>query len=335
MDIQDEQEIKDYIEEQKESDPIAQLNTLAWEVWLWKEKEEWDEGPHLFDWLKNDEKLMQYAELQMQYAELSAKKEIETGDNKLSLWEQIKMEVYRIKIELLEMRLSATCPYFKDFQTFLERMKEKKDVGRNTETNSIIEPNYEDQDNPYQEISPEIDDCDLEEIAHLGSNWQNRGRWEKLVVDKEARKKFLFPDWLPTTKEEMESKYLVTIKVPILDWQWNTQEKELQVHKKLANSYIAVFKELVSNWIKVDGRVTWAYCWRKIRRWNSMSEHSYWTAIDVNWSYNWGVYGRTDQNSIYYNNQTTVEIFKKYWFAWWWDRSERSDDPMHFTYMWW
>lgn len=334
MDIQDEQEIKDYIEEQKENDPIAQLNTLAWEVWLWKEKEEWDEGPHLFDWLKNDEKLMQYAELQMQYAELSARKEIETGDNKLSLWEQIKMEVYKIKIELLEMRLSATCPYFKDFQTFLEWMKQRKDVGRNTETNTIIEPDYEDPDTPYPEIPPEIDDSDVEEIAHFASNWQTRRKWEKLVVDKEERKKFLFPDWLPKTKEEMESKYLVTIKVPILDWQWNTQEKELQVHKKLANSYIAVFKELVSNWIKVDGSVTWAYCRRKMRKWSKMSEHSYWTAIDINWSYNWGVYGKTDPNSIYYNNQTTVEIFKKYWFAWWWDRSDNYDDPMHFTYMW-
>ena len=315
MNEQEQTEVKEYIAEKNEENPAAQLKNLAWEVWLWKEKKEWDDGPHLFEWLKNDEKLLKYAELKMK-------------EDDLKWWEKFKME-------LLELRLSITCSYFKDFQTFLDRMKHKNDVGRNTETNSIIEPNYEDPDNPYKEVPQNIDDTDLEQIAHLWSNWQNRGRWEKLVVDKEARKRFLFPDWLPKTKEEMESKYLVKITVPILDGDWNTKEKELQVHKKLANSYIAVFKELVSNWIKVDGNVTGAYCWRKIRRWNSMSEHSYWTAIDINWSYNWGVYGRTDKNSIYYNNQTTVEIFKKYWFARWWDWSAQADDPMHFTYMWW
>lgn len=320
MDIQE--QVEEYIEQkEKENNPIVQLEDLAWEVWLWKEKKEWDDGPHLFGWLKNDKKLLQYAELSLKQVDLKSH-----GED-LKWWDKVKME-------LLSLRLSITCSYFKDFQTFLDRMKQKKDVGRNTETNSIIEPNYDDPDNPYPEISPEIDDLDVEEIAHLWSNWQNRRRWEKLDVDKEARIKFLFPEWLPKTQEEMESKYLTTITVPILDGEWNTKEKELQVHKKLANSYIAVFKELVSNWVKVDGSVTWAYCRRKMRKWSKMSEHSYWTAIDINWSYNWGVYGKTDPNSIYYNNQTTVEIFKKYWFAWWWDRSNNYDDPMHFTYMW-
>lgn len=327
MNENEQKEIEWYIAEKNEENPVAQLENLAWEVWLWKEKKEWDDGLHLFEWLKNDEKLMKYAELYLKYAELEMKGEKVRDRDKF-------------KLELLWLRLSITCSYFKDFQTFLERMKQKKDVGRNTETNSIIEPNYEDPDNPYPEISPDINDSDLEQIAHLWSNWQTRGRWEKLIVDKEERKRFLFPDWLPKTKEEMESKYLVTIKVPFIDWQWNTQEKELQVHKKLANSYIAVFKELVSNWVKVDGSVTWAYCRRKMRKWSKMSEHSYWTAIDVNWSYNWWIYGKTDKNSIYYNNQATVEIFKKYWFARWWDwkneedPSKNRDDPMHFTYMW-
>ena len=54
--------------------------------------------------------------------------------------------------------------------------------------------------------------------------------------------------------------------------------------------------------------------WRKMRRGKSMSEHSYWSAIDINWNVNWWVYGKTDENSELFNSQKTVEIFKKYWF---------------------
>ena len=294
---------------------------------LWQEKKENDDGPKLFEWLKNDEKLLKYAELQMKVneAELKANAKVE----RLSFWEKLKLEVDKAKMELLG---SITCPYFKDFQDFLERLKHRDDVGWNTETNTMIMPDYSwESDQPFTNIALEIDESDVAEIAHLWCpNWQNRSRWEKLEVNKEQRIKFLFPEWLPKNKNEMESKYLTTITVSILDEQWNIQNKELQVHKKLAKNYEAVFKELLANWVKVDAKATWAYCWRKIRRGNKLSEHSYWSAIDVNWTVNGWVYGETDKNSIYYNNQTTVEIFKKYW-----DRSAQSDDPMHFTYLWW
>ena len=71
-----------------------------------------------------------------------------------------------------------------------------------------------------------------------------------------------------------------------------------------------------------------------MRRWEKMSEHSYGSAIDVNWTVNGGVYGETVEDSKFFNSPVTVEIFKKYWFAWWWDRSAKSNDPMHFSYMW-
>lgn len=260
----------------------------------------------------------------MKYAELKM------NEKNLKWWDKVKME-------LLALRLSVTCSYFKDFQTFLDRLNHRDDVGWNTATHTIINPDYSwESDQPYTNIAPEIADSDVEEIAHLWSpKWKNRKRWEKLEVNKSERIKFLFPEWLPKSKREMERKYLTRITVQILDKKWNTQSKTLQVHKKLAKNYEAIFKELLSNWIKVDGNSTWAYCRRKVRRWKTQSEHSFWSAIDINWAVNGGVYGKTDKSSIYYNNQTTVEIFKKYWFAWWWDRSKRSDDPMHFTYLWW
>lgn len=319
--MENEAQIKQYIEEKQSNNSLSEIkkefNSLAWEIWLWKEKKEQDDWPKLFEWLKNDEKLLKYAELKMK-------------EDDLKLWEKFKME-------LLELRLSITCSYFKDFQTFLEKLKHRDDVGRNTETNTMIMPDYSEwSDSPYVNVSPEIDDSDVMEVAHLWSpNRENRSRWEKLEVNREQRIKFLFPEWLPKNQKEMESKYLTSITVSILDEQWNITEKTLQVHKKLAKTYEAIFKELVSYWIKVDGNSTWAYCRRKIRRWNKQSEHSFWSAIDINRAVNGWVYGTTDKNSIYYNNQTTVEIFKKYWFAWWWDRSKQSDDPMHFTYLWW
>ena len=43
-----------------------------------------------------------------------------------------------------------------------------------------------------------------------------------------------------------------------------------------------------------------------------MSEHSYGSAIDVNWTVNGGVYGETVEDSKFFNSPVTVEIFKKY-----------------------
>ena len=85
--------------------------------------------------------------------------------------------------------------------------------------------------------------------------------------------------------------------------------------------------------ISVNPEKTWWYNWRKMRRWKKLSHHSYWSAVDVNWDVNGWVYGKTDRNSPYYNDQATVNIRKKHGFYRWWDWSAKSDDPMHFTYM--
>ena len=52
-----------------------------------------------------------------------------------------------------------------------------------------------------------------------------------------------------------------------------------------------------------------------MRKSNSMSHHSYGTALDLNSSVNGGVYWETDTTSEFYNNSDTVAIFKKHGFA--------------------
>jgi len=101
-----EAEIKEYIEnKQKDSAPWA-LETIRTEFnsLIWKEEKETRDWLHLFEWLKNDKNLLQYAELKMK-----DKKEMKRWD--------------KMKMELLELKLSITCSYFKDFKSFLEELK--------------------------------------------------------------------------------------------------------------------------------------------------------------------------------------------------------------------
>ena len=170
----------------------------------------------------------------------------------------------------------------------------------------------------------------------------NSSEWESLQdsapvgeakeIEKKQRMQRLFPEWVPQTEKEMK-KYITKIKVPIITEGWKTKKLTLRVHKKLANEYIAIFEDMKNAWIKVNPDTTACFNWRKMRKWSKMSHHSYWTAIDVNWDVNWWVYWKTDKNSPYFNDQATVEIWKKHGFYRWWDRSAKSNDPMHFTYM--
>ena len=143
---------------------------------------------------------------------------------------------------------------------------------------------------------------------------------------------WLFPEWVPQTEKQMK-KYLEKIKVPIRNPKWKEKTLKLYVHKKLANEYKAIFQEMFDKWIPVNPKSTACFNRRKMRRWRKMSHHSYWTALDVNWDVNGGVYGPTVKSSPYYNDQATVDIWKKHGFYWWGDWSSRSNDPMHFTYM--
>lgn len=157
--------------------------------------------------------------------------------------------------------------------------------------------------------------------------------WELANVpkSKEARLKRLFPSWTPKSKEEME-KYLTKIEIPVRTQDWKEDKLKLNIHVKLANEIKAIFKEMYDKNIPVNMKKTWAFCWRKIRRWNSMSQHSYWSAIDVNYDVNGWVYGKTDKSSPYFNGSETVNIFKKHGFFRWWDWSAKSNDPMHFWF---
>lgn len=255
----------------------------------------------------------------MKYAELKLKDNLKIKET--------------FELKLLELKLSIfKSSYFQEFQDFLEELKK----GWWTTKSGQNSGDTSEWNRDFADVSPEISDGNVEQIAHIWSNWQSRSPWEKLEVSKEERKKFLFQNWEPPkSQSEMKSKYLTSITVPILDKNWNNSTIDLKVHKKLADNYTAVFKELKAEGIKIDSGHTWAYNWREKRGWNGMSEHSFGTAIDINWNVNWWVYWTTNKNSEFFNDQKTVEIFKKYWFAWWWDRSARSDDPMHFTYMWW
>ena len=128
-------------------------------------------------------------------------------------------------------------------------------------------------------------------------------------------------------------KYLTKIEMPVRTPDWEEEKVKLNVHTKLSEEIKAIFKEMYDKNIPVNPKKTWAYCWRKVRRWTKMSQHSYWSAIDVNYDVNGWVYGKTDKSSPYFNGKETVAIRKKHGFFRWWDWSAKSNDPMHFTYM--
>lgn len=155
---------------------------------------------------------------------------------------------------------------------------------------------------------------------------------EAKEVELKQRINWLFPEWVPQTEKQMK-KYLTKIKVPIITENWKTKKLKLYVHKKLANEIKAIFEEMKEAWIKINPDTTACFNWRKMRKWKKMSHHSYGTAIDVNRDVNGWVYWKTDNSSPYFNDQATVDIWKKHWFYWWWDRSAKNNDPMHFTYM--
>lgn len=156
--------------------------------------------------------------------------------------------------------------------------------------------------------------------------------WEAKDVPLKKRMEWLFPEWVPQTEKEMK-KYIEKIKVPIRTPKWKEKKLKLYVHKKLANEYKAIFQEMYDKWIPVNPDSTACFNRRKMRKWKKMSHHSYWTALDVNWDVNGWVYGPTVKDSPYYNDQATVDIWKKHGFYWWGDWSSKSNDPMHFTYM--
>ena len=156
--------------------------------------------------------------------------------------------------------------------------------------------------------------------------------WEAVEIPLDERMDRLFPEWEPKNEKEMK-KYITEIKVPVRTSDGKEKKMSLLVHKKLAKEYEAIFQDMFNAWIPVNPDKTWWYNWRTIRRWDKRSHHSYWSAVDVNWDVNGWVYGKTDKNSSYYNDEETVAIRKKHGFYRWWDWSKGQNDPMHFSYM--
>ena len=169
-------------------------------------------------------------------------------------------------------------------------------------------------------------------LKHSWHTAESAKVWEAANIPKNERMQRLFPDGVPTKEKEMK-KFITKIKVPILTANWKKKKLTLYIHKKLANEYEAIFQEMYDKRIPVNPEKTWWFNWRKMRRWSKMSHHSYWSAVDLNYDDNGWVYGKTDKNSPYFNDNETVAIWKKHGFYRWWDRSSKSNDPMHFTYM--
>ena len=183
-----------------------------------------------------------------------------------------------------------------------------------------------------QQSSSGATDTSWAEVYDTDSSVDSAKVWEAKEVPLKQRMKWLFPQWAPKEEKGMK-KYLTKIKVPIRTPEWKSKKLTLHIHKKLANEYKAIFQEMYDRWIPVNPSSTWWYNRRKMRRGSKLSHHSYWTAVDVNWDVNGWVYGATVKNSPYYNDQATVDIWKKHGFYRWWDWSSKSNDPMHFTYM--
>ena len=115
MDAEKMAKVEEYIHENEQTQWFWKLaETVADLTWI----EEETKKTFFTNWLKNDEKLLRYAELNDHetQSDLNAKEMIEYG--------------------LLSLRLVVSCPYFKDFKIFLEELKKWSDTSNKTSTES-------------------------------------------------------------------------------------------------------------------------------------------------------------------------------------------------------
>lgn len=104
MELEKESKIKNYIQEKEQLtwNTVADLSSLDKEIKDW----------FLTEWVRNDAGLLKYAELAM-------KKELSLGES--------------VKLSLLDLKLSLSCPYFSDFKKFLSELKQ---WNHNSDTNN-------------------------------------------------------------------------------------------------------------------------------------------------------------------------------------------------------
>ena len=189
--------------------------------------------------------------------------------------------------------------------------------------------------NEFQDKVLENVDSSLNEIyskIYLNSGNISGEVGEAAKISKGDRMKYLFPDGTPNSESQM-SKYLTTITVPACNSDGSVRNIKITLHKNIASEVEAVFNELAS--IKFPVKDAYAYSWRQqASGTGSRSHHSYGVAIDLNADDNPAVYwGRApDKNSIFYNNDRVVAIWKNHGFYWGGDWSTKYYDPMHFSY---
>jgi len=108
--MENESQIKEYIQTKQKDSIVWTIDSVKSEFssLVWKEEEETKTWLHFLEWLKNDKNLLKYAELKNKEWELER-------------WD-------KMKLELLEVKLSITCPYFADFKEFLEELKKWEHV---------------------------------------------------------------------------------------------------------------------------------------------------------------------------------------------------------------
>lgn len=110
--MENEAQIKQYIEDKNKDSASWNLDNIRSEFdsLIWREEKETGDWLKLFEWLKNDKNLLKYAELK-------------SKEKDLKRWEKIKMD-------LLDLKLSVTCPYFKDFKQFLEELSKWENISQ-------------------------------------------------------------------------------------------------------------------------------------------------------------------------------------------------------------
>lgn len=116
MDANQEAKVRKYISENMalhwiwDFDKI--LSTLTWDE---KETKDWK----IFNWLKNEDSMLLYAELAMK-------------TEKLKVWEFVRFK-------LLELELSITCSNFTDFKNFLSELKHWNDSAETIDWNQSLD----------------------------------------------------------------------------------------------------------------------------------------------------------------------------------------------------
>ena len=292
---------------------IDTLQTTITNVTWIEKKRDWKLS-RILNSFKDDKYLFEYAKLKLR------------DDKSLNFIDRINL----IKYEVLSSRRHRN--YFNEFKTFLERLKNWENISWDSKIHRLVE---------WNQWSLEDDQVDWENNnPDWNSNWHENvfQRWKKakeVPNNKEKRMKWLFPEWTPKSPEEMK-KYLTTIDVPVCTTEWKVARKKLNVHKKLSNEISEIFQEMCD--IKFPIYSAWCYDWRYVVWSNTKkrSQHSYWSAVDINWGVNWWGkqnYWPDDPSSPYHITGDVVKIWERHWFNRWWRR--RKKDPMHFSFVNW